>query len=572
MPFDGVVTRAITNELTSLQGGRIQKIYQPTDSELILTVRSGGKNHSLLISTHSSYARIHLTNEKYTNPKEPPMFCMVLRKYLGAGFIESVEQVELERIIHIKVRSKDEIGDEQSKTLIIELMGKHSNVMVVDPERNVILDSLKHISPAQNRHRTILPGQTYIAPPEQGKLNPLELDGDTFVRKLDFLQGKIDRQMLNLLMGCSPLVTKALASEAYLGDNQAYADVFETFKDHLINHHYEPKRAIGQQEDFHVLPEVTFDQETKTFDSISGMLDDYYAGKAERDRIKNQTHDLMRFLKNEKAKNERKIKKQEKTLAKAEQAEDYQKYGELLTAHLHLVKLGDETVDVMDYYDPEQKTITLELDPNKSPSDNAQYYFKQYQKLKKSKEVVLVEIEKAKQEIDYFERLIQQLEQARQDDVQDMREELEEEGYLKAKQQKSKKKKQKWLQPDHYQASDGTELIVGRNNKQNEFVTNRMANKNDIWLHTKDIPGSHVIIRHSDPSDETILEAAMIAAYYSKAKHSSTVPVDYTAIKHVRKPNGAKPGYVTYDNQQTVYVTPDERQIEQMKVTEDQPT
>ncbi|GAA0460798.1 Rqc2 family fibronectin-binding protein [Alkalibacillus silvisoli] len=565
MPFDGVVTRAVTNELKGLEGGRIQKIYQPTGSELILTVRNKGTNHSLLISTHSSYARAHLTDQKFTNPKEPPMFCMVLRKYLAAGFIDRIEQVDLERIIHISIRSKDEIGDEKNKILIIELMGKHSNAILVDPERHVILDSLKHISPAQNRHRTILPGQTYIAPPEQGKINPLSLDGNEFVKKLDFNQGKIDKQMMNLLMGFSPVITQSLANQAYLGSNEQYAKAFDSFKHPIAEHDYEPKIFTGTKEDFHVLKGVNLAGEVETFNSISAMLDTYYEGKAERDRVKNQTHDIMRLLKNEKAKNERKIKKQQITLKKAEKADDYQKSGELLTAHLHRVKQGDETVSVMDYYDPEQNEITLQLNPNKTPSENAQHYFKQYQKLKKSKEIVHVEIEKAKKEIEYLERLIQQLEQAREDDIEDIREELQEEGYIKKRQSKTKKKKQKWVTPDHYQSSDGTEIIAGRNNKQNEFITNRMANKEDLWLHTKDIPGSHVIIRSNDPSEKTILEAAMIAAYYSKAKLSSSVPVDYTKIKHVRKPNGAKPGYVTYENQQTVYVTPVEKEINKLK-------
>uniref|UniRef100_UPI00036A6087 Rqc2 family fibronectin-binding protein n=1 Tax=Alkalibacillus haloalkaliphilus TaxID=94136 RepID=UPI00036A6087 len=434
MPFDGIVTRAITNELTKLEGGRIQKIFQPTNSELILTVRNKGQNYSLLISTHSSYARVHFTDQKFTNPKEPPMFCMVLRKYLAAGFIEKIEQVDMERIIHITVRSKDEIGDEQNKTLIIELMGKHSNAILIDPEREVILDSQKHISPAQNRHRTILPGQTYIAPPDQGKVHPLSLDGVDFVKKLDFNQGKIEKQMMNLLMGCSPVVTNSLANQAYLGSNEKYEAVYDQFKHEVEHHEYEPKIFKGKKEDFHVLQNIELEGEVTTYDSISGMLDAYYEGKAERDRVKNQTHDLMRLLKNEKAKNERKIKKQQSTLKKAEKADDYQKYGELLTAHLHLVKQGDEQVTVMDYYDPDQNEITLELNPNKTPSENAQHYFKQYQKLKKSKEVVLVEIEKAKQEINYLERLIQQLEQARIEDIEDIREELQEEGYIRQKQ------------------------------------------------------------------------------------------------------------------------------------------
>ncbi|WP_027963133.1 Rqc2 family fibronectin-binding protein [Halalkalibacillus halophilus] len=562
MPFDGIVTRAVTEELnTLLTGGRIQKIYQPTDSEIIITVRNKGKNHSLLISNHATYARTHLTSQKFTNPKEPPMYCMVLRKYLASGYVEKVEQVEMERIIHLSVRSKDEIGDENNKKLIIEIMGKHSNAILVDPERNVILDSLKHISPAQNRHRSILPGQTYVAPPEQGKFNPVELEPSTFIKKLDFNQGKMGKQMLNLLMGCSPIVTNNLAEQAYLGSESTYKEVFEKFQSQLINHDYQPSIIKGDKEDFHVIP-FSNSQDAKHFDTVNEMLDTFYYGKAERDRIKNQTYDLMRMLKNERDKNERKIKKQLTTLKKAEKADEYQKKGELLTAHMHLVNHGDSKVEVMDYYDPNQNNLSIDLNPNKTPSENAQSYFKQYQKLKKSKQVVEVEIEKAKKEIEYLERIIQQLEQAREVDVADIREELEEEGYVKQKQKGSKKKKKKMLSPDYYTSTDGTEIIVGRNNKQNEFVTTRLANKEDYWLHAKDIPGSHVLIRSNKPSEETILEAAMIGAYYSKAKLSASVPVDYTLVKHVKKPNGAKPGYVIYEQQQTVFVTPDGDKIE----------
>ncbi len=386
MAFDGIVTRAVSHELNQeLSSGRITKIYQPTDTELILTIRQNGQNKQLLISIHPNYARVHLTDEKFNNPKEPPMYCMVLRKHLGAGFIESIEQVELERIIHITVRSKDEIGDEKKKKLIIEIMGKHSNVILIDPERNMILDSFKHISSLQNRHRSILPGQTYVAPPEQGKLNPLDLDSNAFVRKLDFNQGRMDRQILNLLMGLSPAVSKALEEKTYLGRNEQYEQIFNDFKTNLEDHEYQPFILNGPKDDFHVLDLIGSSKFKTYFERTSDMLNEFYKGKAERDRVKGMTHDLMRFIKNERDKNERKIKKHEKTLKKAEKADDYQKKGELLTAHMHMVKPGDESVTVVDYYDPEQNEMTIELNPNKTPSQNAQHYFKNYQKLKKIK-------------------------------------------------------------------------------------------------------------------------------------------------------------------------------------------
>lgn len=565
MAFDGIVTRAITNELAEkLENGRITKIYQPTEHDLVINVRNKGKNENLLISIHPNYARVHFTDEKLLNPKEPPMFCMVLRKHLTSGIIEKVEQINLERIIHISIKSHDEIGDVKFKKLIIEIMGRHSHLILVDEERNMIIDSMKHISYAMNRHRAILPGQEYVAPPSQNKLNPLHIDADTFIKKIDFNSGKIDRQILNILMGISPIVSETIANQAYLGDLEKYKEVYTNFQNQIVQNHFKPFIIIGPKEDFHVLEDIEPSLEKHYFNTVSEMLDTFYRGKAERDRVKGLSGDLLRFLKNERDKNIRKLKKHEQTLKKASKKDEYQKKGELLTAHLHLVSPGDASVEVIDYYDPDQNTMTIELDPQKSPSQNAQFYYKQYQKLKKSEEIVQIEIEKTKSEIEYFDQLITQLELAREQDVEEIREELIEQGYLK--QRKREKKKTKEIQLDYYKATDGTEIIVGRNNKQNEYLTNRLANRNDVWLHTKDIPGSHVIIRSQSPSEKTIIEAATIAAFYSKAKQSSTVPVDYTFVKHVRKPKGAKPGYVIYDNQKTVYVTPEANLVEKLKV------
>ncbi|GAA0495186.1 NFACT RNA binding domain-containing protein [Salinibacillus aidingensis] len=566
MSFDGVVTRAVVDELsTKLTSGRILKIYQPTSTELVMTVRSHGENHKLLLSVHPSYARIHLTSESLTNPKEPPMFCMLLRKYLAGGFIEKIEQKNMERIIAFRIYSKDEIGDITSKTLMVEIMGKHSNIMLVDDEKNVILDSMKHISPAQNRHRTILPGQPYVFPPEQNKLHPLEIDGERFIKKLDFNKGKLDQQMVHTLMGISPLIAKELQHRAHLGSTQKYQEVFERFQKDLREHNYTPAVYQGGKEQFYVFILDSLPNERITFSSVSEMLDAYYRGKAERDRVKQQTADIYRLLKNERDKNKRKIKKHQQTLKKAEKAEQYQKLGELLTANMHLVKTGDTVVKVVDYYDPDQSELEIELNPNKTPSENAQSLFQTYQKLKKSKQVVTTEIDRAKDEIQYLEQLMQQLETAREQDLEEIREELQEQGYIRKKAKKSKKKQNQKPQLDEYEAADGTLILVGRNNKQNEYLTNRLANKDEIWLHAKDIPGSHVVIRTQNPSQETIEEAAELAAFYSKSKMSSTVPIDYTQVKHVRKPSGAKPGYVIYDNQKTVYVTPDERKVNQMK-------
>ncbi|SDX32985.1 Rqc2 family fibronectin-binding protein [Salimicrobium album] len=567
MAFDGIVTRATVHELNeTLQTGRITKIYQPTETELVFQVRKDRTNHSLLVSAHSVYSRFHLTEDSYHNPKQPPMFCMLLRKHLVGGFLERVEQIENERIVHMQIRTKNEIGDETLKTVIIEIMGKHSNVMLVDREGGHILDSIKHLPPAQNTYRTIMPGQPYIAPPGQGKISPLNLDGEDIVRKLDFNSGKMDRQLLNIVMGFSPVITKEVVYRAGLGNVSGFSEAYDSLKELITSHSYTPAVYDGEKETFHVLPLEHLNAERTVYTSVSKMLDAYYSGKAERDRVKQQAGDLHRFLKNEIDKNHRKIKKHEETLKKSEASEDYQKLGELLTAHMHMVKNGDAEVTVTDYYKEDQPDLVIDLNPNKTASQNAQNFFQTYQKLKNSKIYVEKEIRKTEGEIEYLERLLQQVEAARTQDVEEIREELRDEGYMKKRVNTGKRKNKKQKpSPEKYTASDGTELYVGRNNLQNEYVTSKLANKEDIWLHAKDIPGSHVVIKDNDPTEETLTEAAQLAAYFSKYSASSSVPVDYTKIKYVKKPSGAKPGFVTYDRQKTLFVTPEEKSIRQLR-------
>ncbi|WP_405102315.1 NFACT family protein [Oceanobacillus sp. FSL H7-0719] len=557
MPFDGIVTKAVTHELSeNIIPGRVSKIYQPTASELVMTIRSHGKNHALLLSIHPTYARMHLTHDSFINPKEPPMFCMVLRKHLGGAAVQSIEQDGMERIIIITFQTRNEIGDESEKQLIIELMGKHSNIILINKDNEKIIDRMKHISLSQNRYRTVLPGSEYIRPPEQDKLNPLDITGEDLLRRLDFNAGKIDQQIVHNLTGFSPFIAKEIVHRANLGSTKVYQEKFEELNNSIKLNEFEPAIYRNGREDFHVLNISSIDGMQIPFDSVNDMLDAFYSGKAERDRVKQQAKDLSRFIKTEVSKNERKLKKHQQTLQKAANASHYQKYGELLTAHLHLVKQGDSKVKVIDYYDPDQKEIEIELNPNRTPSENAQRFFKTYQKLKNSKVMVEKEIDKTQEEINYFEQLHQQIEVASVEDIEEIREELREEGYLKKQRTKKHKNKSKNPAPEEFSASDGTVILVGKNNKQNEYLTTKLAHRDEIWLHTKDIPGSHVVIRSQDPDEETLLEAAQLAAYFSKSQNSSAVPVDYTKIRHVKKPNGAKPGYVTYDNQKTIYVTP----------------
>jgi predicted ribosome quality control (RQC) complex YloA/Tae2 family protein len=566
MSFDGIVTRAVTEELQqTLLSGRITKIHQPYPTDLMLTIRAHGKNHALFLSVNPSFSRFHLTNIKFANPQEPPMFCMVLRKHLEGSILENIEQDGLERIVTFSFKGRNELGDVSYKKLILELMGRHSNLIFVDTENNTILDSMKHIPPSVSQYRTVLPGQLYKEPPHQDKLNPLLMDEESLLKKLNFNQGKMDIQLRDTFSGLSPQIIHEILYQARLTNRETLPKAFLNVLEPVKKSDYTPQIIYGPTKDtFSLLPLEHLDGDRLYFDHLHDMLDRFYADKAERDRVKQKAYDLERFLKNEYQKNKKKMAKLYHTLDDADKAKKQQKYGELLTANMHLVKPGQSEITVVDYYDPEQKELTIPLDKQKSASANAQQYFKKYQKLKNSIAYVKEQIIKTEEELAYLDTLIEQLKFASTKDLEDIREELEAEGYLKKRRRHKKKKQSDKPAVEQYISSDGTPLFVGKNNKQNEYLTNRLARQDDTWLHTKDIPGSHVIIRSHNFTEKTLLEAAHLAAYFSKGRLSSQVPVDYTLIRHVKKPSGAKPGYVTYDHQTTLYVTPDENIIRQL--------
>ncbi|MEK3800202.1 NFACT RNA binding domain-containing protein [Peribacillus sp. FSL H8-0477] len=559
MSFDGLFTKAMTEEIsTVLKGGRISKVHQPYKNELILVVRSGRKNYKLLLSAHPSYARAQITEEEYENPKEPPMFCMLLRKHLEGYTIDDIYQTGLDRMITLEVSGRNELGDLSKKLLIIEIMGRHSNIILIDKERNMILDSIKHVSSAVNSYRSILPGQEYIAPPTQEKADPFTATAETIGQAIDFNSGKLNKQLVGAFTGISPMFALEVVYRAGLANSTTLPNAFISLIHTLSTKEYSPSlmNADGKQA-FYMIPLEHLGTDVKSFSTLSELLDRYYFGKAARDRVKQQGQDLERFVSNELEKNEKKIGKLKKTLKDTERGEEYQLFGELLTANLYQMKRGMKDITVANYYE-EASFVTIPLNPQLSPSDNAQKYFSKYQKSKNAVGFVLEQIEKAEHELNYFEMLYQQLQSASPRDIEEIREELQEEGYIRKKQKKGMKKSANAKpQLETYYSSAGDEIFVGKNNKQNDYLTNKFARRDELWFHTKDIPGSHVVIRSENPSDQTILEAAMLAAYFSKAKDSSSVPVDYTKVRHVKKPNGSKPGFVIYDNQQTVYVTPD---------------
>ncbi|WP_096435468.1 Rqc2 family fibronectin-binding protein [Alteribacter populi] len=567
MAFDGIVTKAVTESLQeTLVSGRITKVHQPYKSDLVITVRARGRNHTLFISVNSNFARFHLTKEKYDNPKEPPMFCMLLRKHLEGGIIERIDQDGLERIVTVYVKGRNELGDVSAKKLVLELMGRHSNLILVDDDEGMILDSIKHIPPSLSSYRTVLPGQPYKEPPHLDKLNPLDADERLLLRKLQFQKGKMDKQILEKFSGFSPMIIQEIIHQAGLVNQTTLPSAFFKVLEPVKQKNYTPQILFGKKQEFFSVLNLTHIQgEKHSFNSVHDMLDRYYYGKAQRDRVRQQAHDLEKLLKNEYNKNKKKIKKLERTLQDSEKANRFQRFGELLTAHMHLVNEGDAYVEVMDYYDLDQKMVTIPLDPQKSPSANAQHFYKKYNKLKNSVAVVEEQIVKATEEMAYLDQLIQQVEAAAPSDLEDIREELADEGYIKKRRVAKKKKKTDKPQPEKYRSSEGIDIFVGKNNKQNEFVTNRMARQDDTWLHTKDIPGSHVVIRSQDFTEVTLHEAANLAAYFSKARSSGQVPVDFTLVRHVKKPSGAKPGYVIYDQQTTLFVTPNEELVRELR-------
>jgi len=570
MAFDGLVVRAVVHELQPYVGGRIHKIHQPNDNDLVFTVRGRGVTSKLLLSANPTYPRFHLTERSFQNPLEAPMFCMLLRKHCENGVIESIEQVGMERIVHILIRQRDELGDVSVKRLVVEIMGRHSNLILMDPETGVVLEASQRVTPAISAHRVIVPGSAYAPPPAQEKSSPLDATAADVAAALGDAAASPEaaaKRLVEAYSGISPTAARAIVA-GKADPAAAFADAMAR----IARHEYVPNivaEPAGGKSHFSVVPLDGFAGERETFDSVSACLERYYGDKAERDLVKQKTSDLSKLLVNERNKNEKKLEKLQETLDDAKDADRYRVYGELLNAYMHTFARGDASVDVVDYYDEDQRTVTIPLDPLLTPSENAQRYFKRYQKMKNSLTAVEEQMAQAREEIRYMEDLLQQLEGASLADIEEIRAELVEGGYLRhrSKGAKAGKRPRKNDKPQlhAYLSSEGVPIYVGRNNLQNDYITNRLAHPNDTWLHTKDMPGSHVVIRSDKFGDATLAEAANLASYYSKGKQSSLVPVDYTLVRHVKKPSGAKPGFVIYDRQKTLFVTPDEQKIRDMK-------
>ena len=549
MSFDGFFLHHMVEELRrELVNGRIQKINQPFEQELVLQIRSNRQSHRLLLSAHPVFGRIQLTQTTFENPAQPSTFIMVLRKYLQGALIESIEQVENDRIVEMTVSNKNEIGDHIQATLIIEIMGKHSNILLVDKSSHKILEVIKHVGFSQNSYRTLLPGSTYIAPPSTESLNPFTIKDEKLFEILQ-TQETTAKNLQNLFQGLGRDTANELESILV-------SDKLPTF------------RNFFNQETKPCLTETSFspvpfaNQVGEPFANLSDLLDTYYKDKAERDRVKQQASELIRRVENELQKNRHKLKKQEKELLATDNAEEFRQKGELLTTFLHQVPNDQDQVILDNYYT--NQPITIALDKALTPNQNAQRYFKRYQKLKEAVKYLTDLIEETKATILYLESVETVLNQAGLEEIAEIREELIQTGFIRRRQREKIQKRKK---PEQYLASDGKTIIyVGRNNLQNEELTFKMARKEELWFHAKDIPGSHVVISGNlDPSDEVKTDAAELAAYFSQGRLSNLVQVDMIEVKKLNKPTGGKPGFVTYTGQKTLRVTPDPEKIASMK-------
>ncbi len=581
MAFDGVVIASLANECEKkLVGSRIEKIYQPEKDELIIFVRSNSGAYRLLICANPSFPRFHITNITKENPQKAPMFCMLLRKHLSSGKILYVKQDEMERIVKFGIESYDEMGVLSEKVLIVEIMGKHSNIILINNEGKII-DSIIHVDFSVSSVRQVLPGLIYSPPPGQDKVNPLLVTKDDIKKAIKCDEAPVWKLLMDSFQGISPLIAREAvyrgvghselsAKEAGQDETDAITINFYAIIEDIKNSDYKPCIITDSESkkmlDFCVVDIAQYGKGAKIeyFNSPSEAVESFYIKKASSESIKQKCLDLSKTLSVNLERCYKKLQLQGEIISKAQKREKYKIYGDLLTANIYNINENMSEISVENFYSEENEMITIPLKPELSPAKNAQRYYQKYTKEKTAETETLKQKKLNEAEIDYLESVQEALTKVETSaEIAEIRDELIEQGYLKNRGRLSKKKKKEQIVPMHFVSDDGYDIYVGKNNKQNDFVTLKLAKSTDIWFHTKGIHGSHTIIKTDDAmkvSDETYLKAARLAAYYSKARSSESVPVDYTEVKNVKKPSGAKPGMVIYVNYNTLYVTPDEEE------------
>lgn len=574
MPLDAVCLQAVVAELApQITGSRIEKIQQPARDQVVLLLRG---NRRLLLSAGGGQPRLHLTELPRDNPAQPPMFCMLLRKYLSGGIIESIQQAPLERVVTLTVSAADELGERSQFSLILEAVARRANLILADKDGHII-DCLRRIDFEMNPDRQVLPGLFYHLPTPPDKVSPFTVTEEEFAA-LAAAAGEgapADQWLVRTVNGLSPLVARELTFRAcgstdapVTGHTAALWSAFAAWRDTVNEKHFTPvmlKRS-GVPMDFTYLHVGQYGgaAEEETYTSFSRLLDDFYEKREQAERVKQKGQDLVKTASNGAARLRRKIAAQEQELAESKNRDKWRVYGELITANLYRMERGMSRLTAQNYYDPDCADVDIPLDVRLSPQENAAKYFKKYTKAKTAEKYITAQLEKARVELTYLESVLQELTLAESEqDFNDIRAELTDGGYLRAK---GRKQPQRPSKPREFRSTAGLRILVGRNNRQNDRLTAKDAEKWDIWLHTQRIHGSHVILctGGAQPDEQSLLEAASLAAYFSQAQNSTKVPVDFTQVKYVKKPAGSPPGFVNYTNYKTILADPSEELVKRL--------
>lgn len=581
MALDGAFLHFIRMEIASHIGARIDKIHQPSREEIVITLRGKGYSDKLLLSAGADSPRIHFTEESFENPKTPPMFCMLLRKHLGCGKLNDVRQIGMDRVLELDFESMNEFGDRVTLTLVVEIMGRHSNIILVNQDGRII-DAIKRIDEEMSRVRQILPGMEYRHLPQQDKLNLLSAERSEVLYRLQ--NGKteeLSKALVRVFQGVSPVLAREIAGYATRYCDTSTAELTDDIADRLFffcgrirkmleENHPEPTIALeqnGKPKEFSFLDLKQYGHYlvTQPVESCSRLLDRFYAERDRMDRMRQRSNDLLKLLMNLSERAERKIATQTEELKNCADREKLKIYGDLINASLYQIKKGDNKAVLQNYYAEDAPMVEIPLEPGLTPVQNAQKYYKEYRKAATAEKLLIGFIEQAKEELVYLESVFDAVSRTNgESELLEIRQELAEQGYLKN--YKNRNKVLKAQPPLRFLSSDGYTILCGRNNKQNDKLTLKDAKNYDMWLHVHNMPGSHVIIcaQGGEIPNRTIEEACVIAAYNSKARDSAQVPVDYTLIKNVKKPNGAKPGMVIFVDYRTAYVMPDEQKVKQL--------
>lgn len=576
MALDGAFLNIIKTELTPLLGGRVEKIYQPSREEIIIAMRTRQGAVKVLISASASSARIHITENTGENPKVPPMFCMLMRKHLNCGKLVDIRQDGMERILFLDFEAVNELGDVVTITLACEIMGKYSNLIMMN-QQGKIIDSLKRVDGEMSRERLVLPGMMYSLPPRKERLNILECSAEDIISALhkqrDICDMQLPKALINIFEGISPVIAREWVYIAAHGGELTLSELDESSEKALVSAIFDTRDVIkngschftvlrdsdGMMKDFSFIDIAQYGElmSKRSFETAGKTLDYFYFERDSVSRIKQRSGDMYKLLQNTEERISRRLATQRQELESAADREILKLKGDLISANIYRLEKGMGSFEAENFYDEALPVIKIELDRRLTPSQNMQKYYADYRRADTAEKILTEQIAKGEEELRYIESVSDALSRADgEDEIAELREELAEQGYLRRSGKKSKPPKAH--PPIMFRSPDGYNIAVGRNNIQNDKLTLKTAEKTDIWLHTKDIPGSHVIIftHGTNPPEETIRYAARLAAYHSKAKSSSQVPVDYVPVRLVKKPAGSKPGKVIFTGNRTLYVTP----------------